>query len=277
MTSGPLAEGASAHGRGGLRPAGLGLGRRLWSSGRVIETEGELPGRLLRPDEVLRFRCHAGLACFNSCCRDKRLTLLPYDVLRLRRALGCTSARFLAEHGVLEIEAASGWPTLRLGLGQDGRCPFVGAGGCGVYRHRPTCCRIFPLARAVGLDGAGEPTEAFVLAETGAGCQGFGAPEGQTVAAWTRGQGLDEYRAANDRAARLFLHPRRPRPLSLPGVDVHAVVMALYNLDVFREFVARPGFAEQSGLPEDRVAPALASDQALLELGQDWLAARLFG
>ncbi len=243
----------------------------------MIETEAELSGPRLRPDEVLRFRCHPGLACFNSCCRDKQLTLLPYDVLRLRRALGCTSAAFLAEHGVLEIEPASGWPTLRLGLAADGRCPFVGAGGCGVYRHRPTCCRVYPLARAVALDAGGEPTEAFVAAETGPGCLGFGAPGDLTVAAWTRDQGLDEYRAANDRVARLFLHPRRPRPLSLPAAEVHAVVMALYNLDVFREFAARSGFAERSGMPAASVARALASDEALLELGQDWLAARLFG
>src|SRR5574341_1182492 len=108
-------------------------------------------------------------------------------------------------------------------------------------------------------------------------CLGFGAPGEQTVAAWARGQGLDEYRAANDRAARLFLHPRRPRPLSLAPPEVHAVVTALYNLDVFRELAARPGFAERSGLSDERVARALASDEALLELGQDWLAARLFG
>lgn len=241
----------------------------------MIEAASELLGRRLRPDQALPFRCHPGLACFNSCCRGKRLTLLPYDVLRLRRALGCTSARFLAERGVLEIEPASGWPTLRLGLREDGRCPFVGAGGCGVYRDRPTCCRIYPLARAVGLDGAGEPTEALLVEEVGAGCQGFGAPGGQTVAAWTREQGLDEYRAANDRLARLFLHPRRPRPLSLAPPEVHAVVMALYNLDVFRAFVGRPGFAGRWAMPD--VARALASDEALLELGQDWLAARLFG
>ncbi len=58
---------------------------------------------------------------------------------------------------------------------------------------------------------------------------------------------------------------------------LYAVVRALYNLDAFREFVARPGFAEGCGLPGTRVALALASDEALLELGQGWLAARLFG
>jgi len=239
--------------------------------------EAELPGRRLGPDEVLGFRCHPGLACFNSCCRDKRLTLLPYDVLRLSRALGRASGEFLAEHAELEIEAGSGWPTLRLRLAADGRCPLVGEAGCRVYRDRPTCCRIFPLARGVGLDARGEPTETFVIAETGGRCLGFEVPGSQTVEAWVRGQGLDEYRAANDRVARLLLYPRRPRPLSLAEAEVHAVVMALYNLDVFREFAARPGFAERSGLPGERVTRALASDEALLELGQDWLAARLFG
>ncbi len=249
----------------------------MWSSGRVIETQAELAGRRLGADEAFRFRCHPGLACFNSCCRDKRLMLLPYDVLRLRRALGCGSAAFLADHAELEVEAGSGWPALRLKLEADGRCPFVGETGCRVYGDRPTCCRVYPLARAVGLDGRGEPTDFFVAPETGGRCLGFGAPGIQTVAAWTSGQGLDEYRAANDRVARLFLHPRRPRPLSLPEAEVHAVVMALYNLDVFREFAARPGFAGGRGLPGAAVAGAPASDEALLELGQDWLAARLFG
>jgi hypothetical protein len=242
----------------------------------MIETEAELPGRRLSPGEVLPFRCHSGLACFNSCCRDKRLTLLPYDVLRLSRGLGCRSGEFLAERAELEIEAGSGWPTLRLKLASDGRCPFVGEAGCGVYRDRPTCCRIHPLARAVRLD-AGGVAETFVVAETGARCLGFGAPGAATVEAWIGSQGLDEYRAANDRIAKLFLHPSRPRPLSLSSAEVHAVVMALYNVDVFRELVARPGFAARSGLDGASVARALASDRALLELGQDWLAARFFG
>jgi len=243
----------------------------------MIETEGEISGRRLSPSERWPFGCHPALACFNTCCRDKRLTLLPYDVLRLTRGLGQTSGAFLADHAELEIEPGSGWPTLRIRLLADGRCPFVGPSGCGVYRDRPTCCRIYPLARAVGLEADGEPKEVFVLEETSARCLGFGASEVRSVEAWTRGQGLDEYRTANNRAAKLFLHPRRPRPLSLSSADVHAVVMALYNLDTFRELVAQPGFAAHSGFQGARVAGALASGEALLELGQDWLAARLFG
>lgn len=243
----------------------------------MIESEGELSGRRLTRDEPFPFRCHPGLACFNSCCRDKRLGLLPYDVLRLSRALGLGSDAFLARHGVLEIEPASGWPTVRIGLADDGRCPFVRAEGCAVYADRPTCCRIYPLARAVGLDARGEPVELLVADATEERCGGFGAPASGTVGAWTRGQGLDAFRGPNERAARLFLHPRRPRPLSLREADVHAVVMALYNPDVFRRFASRPGFASESGLGAARVAEGLRSDEGLLELGQDWIAARLFG
>jgi Fe-S-cluster containining protein len=242
----------------------------------MIETEGEISGPRLTPGEELPFRCHPGLACFNTCCRNKRLTLLPYDALRLARGLGCRSDELLAKHAELEIEPGSGWPTLRLRLEEDGRCPFVRDAGCAVYGDRPTCCRIFPLARAVRLEGRGGASETFFIAAEGSRCLGFGAKDGLTVEGWARDQGLDPYRAANNRVARLFLHPRRPRPLSLSPEEVHAVIMALYNLDVFRDFVARPGFGARSGLDGAAVERALASDEALLDLGQDWLEAQFF-
>jgi Fe-S-cluster containining protein len=243
----------------------------------MIEAEGELTGRRLRREDPLPFRCHPGLSCFNSCCRDKRLTLLPYDVFRLSRALGLGSRAFLADHAELEIDPGSGWPALRIRLAADGRCPFVRAGGCGVYRDRPTCCRIYPLARAVGLGADGAPSEILLVDASEERCGGWGAPAAGTVDDWLRGQGLETYRGPNERTARLLLHPRRPRPLALAPADVHAVVTALYNLDALRELAARPGFGEGWGLDPERVAEALRSDEALLALGQDWLAARLFG
>ena len=243
----------------------------------MIETDGELSGRRLSPGEVLPFRCHPGLACFNSCCHNKRLSLLPYDVLRLSRGLSLRSDELLAEHVELEVEVSSGWPTLRLRLLEDGRCPFVRAEGCGVYPHRPTCCRIFPLARAVAVEGAGEPREIFVVATRSDTCLGFGETGTLSVEGWARDQGLDPYRAANNRVAKLFLHPRRPRPLSLRPEQVHAVILALYNLDVFRRSVEQPEFARRFGFEEAALSRALSSDEALLELGQDWLTARLFG
>ena len=40
------------------------------------------------------FKCHKGLSCFNTCCRNKLLPLTPYDVLRLKGALGLHSDVF---------------------------------------------------------------------------------------------------------------------------------------------------------------------------------------
>ena len=53
----------------------------------------------LGADDRLGFACHPGVPCFNACCRDLDLLLYPYDVLRLRRALGLDSPGFLSRHG----------------------------------------------------------------------------------------------------------------------------------------------------------------------------------
>lgn len=244
----------------------------------MIETEAELEGRPLASGERIAFRCHAGLACFNTCCRDKRLPLLPYDVLRLRRALGLPSQELLARHAVLELDPASGWPVLRIGLEADGRCPFVGEAGCTVYADRPTCCRIYPLSRAARLGAApGDPPSERFHALEPPGCLGWGEPRELTLDALLEEQGLPPYHAANNRLLRLLLHPARPRPLDLDDRKLHAVILALYNLDLWREAIAAPGIAARFGLPDARLEAARASDESLLELGQDWLAAELFG
>jgi Fe-S-cluster containining protein len=239
----------------------------------MIERGEELRGRRLAQGEIFRFRCRPGLSCFNSCCRDKRLGLYPYDLLRLRRALSLTAAEVLERHVELELDPESGWPAPRLRLLEDGRCPFVTPQGCGVYPHRPTCCRIFPLTRAVARGGG----EELYLAEEHPGCLGWREPHELTVQGWIEEQGLAAYQRANNRASAFFLHPRRRRPMALSERQLHGVLMALYNLEVFAELVARADFAPRFGLPRERTELALASDEALLELGLDWLTSQFFG
>ncbi len=243
----------------------------------MIETEAELEGRMLAREDRLCFRCHASLACFNTCCQGKRLPLLPYDVLRLRRATGLRSPELLAAHAELELEPASGWPALRIRLGPDGRCPFVREAGCAVYEHRPTCCRIYPLARAVRPGATpGSPPEERFHALAPEGCLGLREPRELSVRELVEEQGLAPFHAANNRLLRLVLHPARPRPLALDERQLHATILSLYNLDLFREAVLAPGFAERFGLPAARLEAAGASDEALLELGLAWLEAELF-
>jgi Fe-S-cluster containining protein len=242
----------------------------------MIERAENLHGRRIASGERFRFRCAPDLECFNTCCRNKRLVLYPYDLLRLRRGLGLPSQQVLEEHVLLELDPDSGWPAPRIALRDDGRCPFVGEGGCGVYAHRPTCCRIFPLARALSPK-AGGGHEEFYFADEGAKCLGWRQDRELTLEQWIEEQGLAPYHEANNNAAHFFMHPRRQRPLALSERQLHGVLMALYNLDIFRQAASQEGFAERFELSPGRMEAALGDDEGLLALGQDWITAQLFG
>ncbi|MDY6974018.1 MAG: YkgJ family cysteine cluster protein, partial [Thermodesulfobacteriota bacterium] len=43
------------------------------------------------PQHILQFNCTPGVACFTQCCQDVTIVLTPYDVLRLKNALGISS------------------------------------------------------------------------------------------------------------------------------------------------------------------------------------------
>jgi hypothetical protein len=241
----------------------------------VIDKEPE--GQKLDPGAAFRFACHPGLACFNSCCTGKRLPVLPYDLLRLRLALGMTSQDILASYIELEEDPVSGWPTLRLKLTDQDRCPFVGDQGCGVYAHRPAACRLYPLSRAVSPAQGRRPAHEVFLRLTTSGCLGWEQPREMTVPQWLLDQDLAPYNQANDRLLPLLLHPARQGRVSLDQRQTHGVILALYNLDVFRPMLAQPGLAARWGLDTEQARAAQGDDLALLGLGQTWLTRQLFG
>lgn len=243
----------------------------------MIETQEQLEGDRLEPGQEFHFACHPGLACFNTCCAHKRLPVLPYDLLRLRQSLGLPSQEVLERFLELDLDPVSGWPVLRLKLDEQGRCSLLGPQGCTVYAHRPAACRTYPLARAVapGRDGA-PPSELFLRQQT-KGCLGWGEPRRQDIVSWVAEQELAPYQEANDALLGLFLHPRRAgQRLELAPPQIHAVIMALYNLDVFRQMLERPDFAQGLELDPARLEAARQADEELLLLGRDWLMARLF-
>ncbi|MCB2188177.1 MAG: YkgJ family cysteine cluster protein [Deltaproteobacteria bacterium] len=243
----------------------------------MIETLEEMGGSRLAPHQELGFTCRPGLACFGACCRDKRLPLWPYDSLRLGRALGLAAEEFLATWAELEEDPRSGWPALRIKLTPEGICPFLGEDGCRVYADRPACCRIYPLAWAVAAgEPDGEPRQVY-LRVAAPGCLGWDQAAGPTVAEWVAGQGLLPFQAANLRLLGLLMHPARRGRVRLTPPQTHAYLAALYNPAAFRPLVADPAFAARFGLPTERVARALADDEELIHLGQDWLAGQFFG
>ncbi len=243
----------------------------------MIESEEQLRGEKIEPGARFCFACHAGLSCFNTCCANKRLPVLPYDLLRLRRGLGLSSVEVLERYIELESDPVSGWPVLRLRLDGQGRCPFVQKQGCGVYAHRPAACRIYPLSRAVAPARDGRPAREMYLRLDTPGCLGWAEPRQVSLAEWVGDQELLPYHRANDQVMELFLHPGRKGRMELNQRQTHGVILALYNLEVFRQLAGQAGFAGRFGLDEALCAAAMGDDEALLRLGQAWLARQLFG
>ncbi len=91
------------------------------------------------PDTRFSYRC---TRC-NSCCVDKRIQVNPYEIARLARNRGVSTA---AARDTFTSEGA-------LRQRDDGRCIFLGEQGCTVHPDRPLVCRLFPLGRVIDAAG----------------------------------------------------------------------------------------------------------------------------
>ena len=94
-------------------------------------------------DSRFRFGCHAGVSCFNVCCRQLEMILYPYDIIRLKKRLGISSDEFLRQYTQLGQGAHPFFPAvmMRMADNPEQTCPFLGDEGCTVYEDRPTSCR----------------------------------------------------------------------------------------------------------------------------------------
>jgi hypothetical protein len=223
------------------------------------------------------FACRKELACFGSCCMKRDLCLTPYDVLRLKQALGLHSDDFLSQYTVYALDPATGFPSVSLRLNaDDGRCPFLIREGCSVYRDRPTVCRMFPLARVSGFKpGSFKREEFFYLMPSGK-CLGTRESRSLTVAEWLEDQETAHYREANDKMLHLLFHPKRGGVRNLNEKQLRKIIIACYDLDVFREFVFKTRFLETRPLEEDARDGIARDDSKLLDLGLEYLAETLF-
>jgi Fe-S-cluster containining protein len=238
----------------------------------LVQQQAAPAGLALEPvdlDTPLQFACHPGVPCFNQCCADMRIALPPYDVLRLRRGLGLGSRAFLDQHTDLQ-STTSGLPLVLLRLGGDGdRCPWVSARGCGVYLHRPTVCRLFPLGRSAYLDASGQLQQRLVLQRMPI-CKGFEEVRPCTPRQWLEEQELAPYLAQGDRHAELVRHVMR-REVVLPPRQAELVLSALYDLDRFRELVEERGLLLRLRVRSAERQAIRRDDEALLRFGFAWV------
>lgn len=227
--------------------------------------------------ERFSFACHKGLRCFGSCCMKRDLCVTPYDVLRLKHALRLHSDDFLSRYTVYALDPATGFPSLSLKLtGDDGRCPFLTEAGCGVYRDRPTVCRIFPLARVSGFRPGPPLTDEFFYVMPTGGCLGILESCSQTVEEYLRDQETVPFREANDKMLHLLFHPKRGGSRILNEHQLRMIIVACYNLDTFREFVFKTRFFESYPMEEPARERIAQDDMELLDLGLAYLRTALF-
>ncbi len=231
----------------------------------------------LKPDDIFHFSCHSKLSCFNACCRNKHLPLTPYDILRIKTNLCIHSDDFLAQYVVYRPDPASGFPILSIKMvGEDAVCPFVTSKGCAIYHDRPTACRLYPLGRSSGINRKkDEPEEFFSLLHINH-CQGLSEKKTWTVSQWVNDQALSAYIDMNDKMLEILFHPRRNPSTPLSESQQQKVMVACYNLDIFREFVFETPFLKQFEVDDDTTERIKTDDVALLNLGFTYLKNALF-
>jgi Fe-S-cluster containining protein len=240
----------------------------------------EMPAREkhLGLKDSFTFRCREGLSCFNTFCKNKLLPLTPYDVLRLKGTLRLHTDEFLQRYSVYSMDPGSGFPVVHLSMQQDQErhCPFVTERGCAVYADRPTACRLYPLARfSRPGNGVGRYDVFCTLLDTPE-CLGRREERALIVQSWIEDQGLPPYLDANDRFTAIAFHPQRGRKGELSQAQLQKVMVACYNLDIFREFVFNTPFFDRFEVDLETREKVREDNVALLSLGLAYLNRVLF-
>jgi Fe-S-cluster containining protein len=236
---------------------------------------------LIRPisDGGFSFACRNSLSCFTKCCANLDLILTPYDVLRLKTRLDCSSGVFLENYTFSAIDETYGVPSVRLRMKDDElrRCPFVTPDGCSVYEDRPGACRIYPLGRAASKVHVGLKAGSYYFVVKEPHCLGLAENKRWTVDAWIIDQGLQVYNEMND----LFLDVTAGRQAnhlkSLGERKLQMFYMACYSLDDFRRFILQTTFLNKFDIPKDEIIRLKTDDAALMRFSCLWLRFALFG
>jgi len=230
----------------------------------------------LGPDDQFAFRCGKDLDCFTCCCQDVSIVLTPYDVLRMKRALGISSSEFLNKYTISPFTKEQEIPVVLLKMDPESkRCLFVDEQGCSIYTNRPWACRMYPL----GVADPRNPTEKdhrfhFLMKEEI--CHGHGGDRLITVREWIDSEGIEEYDMMGVGFKELMVHEFWDQDKELTPEQMDMYFMACYDLDRFRRFVFETRFLELFEVDEARVEAIRMNDVELLEFAMLWLRFSLF-
>jgi len=246
-----------------------------------IKNIQKLPGRRIEAGDTFSFRCYPGIECFNRCCRNLNLFLYPYDVLRLKHALGISSDEFLDHYVDVVLRSGNFFPDvlLRMSENREKTCPFLVDAGCAIYADRPDTCRTFPIEQGVLYDAARKKDAALHFFRPPDFCQGQHEDQEWTLTTWSRDQDAVLYHRMTIRWAELKrLFQTDPWEAEGPaGARAKMAFMATYNIDRFREFVMNSSFLKRYKVKSVILKKIKANDEELLKFGFDWIKFYLWG
>ena len=222
------------------------------------------------------FECGKRMDCFTRCCADVSIVLTPYDVLRLRRAVGLDSSEFLRRYTISPFDREQKIPAVLLKMDQESRaCPFVTFAGCRVYADRPGACRMYPLGLAEPRNATPDDSKFHFLIHEDF-CHGHGQGSELSVRDWLTGQGIDECDAGNASFTAFMLDAAWDKAGDLTPAQMDMYYMGCYDLDSFRRFVFESRFLQLYEVDEARVEAMRTDDEELLEFAVMWLRWALF-
>ena len=116
-------------------------------------------------------------------------------------------------------------------------CPFVTEQGCGVYEHRSSACRTYPLGRATRPAEEGGLIEQYFLVREDH-CKGFAEKRDWTIGTWLQDQGIEPYNRMNDRYMRLIARYKGVAESAILS-EKHATMalLCLYQQDRFLDLI----------------------------------------
>jgi len=227
-------------------------------------------------EDTFQFACHPKLGCFNQCCADVTIVLTPYDVLRMKNALGMSSEEFHAEYTFVPFNKEQQVPVVLLKMKDDEQktCPFISEEGCTIYEDRPWACRMYPVGLASPSEGHTEKEFYFIMKDRP--CEGLDESKTWTVSSWIDDQGIGQYNEMGELFKEISLHPRLLGGMELTPTRMDMYYMACYSLDKFRRFVFESTFLGKFDVKSDVLEVIKSDEIKLMKFAFDWIKFSLF-
>jgi Fe-S-cluster containining protein len=238
-----------------------------------------IPPERLGPDSRFKFSCHKDVPCFTQCCRGIKITLTPYDIIRLKNRLNLSSEEFLALYTEPQLLEKTDLPmvTLKRLDDEEQSCPFVREDGCIIYSDRPTTCRYYPLGVASLSHKEGSDGDDFFFLIKEPHCRGFEENQEWSVDDWRRDQMVTMRDEINAGWTDLLVRKRSfPANIKLAEPSKKMFFMASYNIDKFKDFVFSSSFLDRYEVPEETIETIRNDEIELLKFAVLWLKWVLF-